>query len=289
MREEYIKLYKEHSQKYGPNTCIFLEVGKFYEMYDKISPDTGLGDTSMKRAVELLNIQLSYKENSELFAGVPEQSLHKYASVLTREGWTVVVVDQEKGGPQNKVIARNVSQILSPGTHVESFSQDSAFIGCLLLEQISEILAPKFSISIADISTGRCYSYESKLEGKYDSWNFDRLLHFFQVHPIRELLILHKNFVSIPSEPYFKQNLGIPSTLIHIKPYSSVLGIEELMNSSFKNKSMLSIRDFLKIQQYSLIEESFTNLLHFLEEHFPSKRQILEEHSVWNPDIHQAG
>ena len=284
MNEEYVKLYKEHSKKYGENTCIFLEVGKFYEMYDKIQESTGVGETSMQRAVQILNIQLSRKDNNVLFAGIPEQSLHKFASILTREGWTVVVVDQEKD-IQNKVIARNVSQILSPGTHVEAFSQDSAFIGCLLLEQISENLAPKFSISISDISTGRCYSYESKLEGKYDSWNFDRLLHFFQVHPIRELLILHKNFLSIPNEQYFKQNLGIPCTLIHIKPYIPVTGVEELMISSFKNKSMLNIYDLLKIQPNSLMKESFSNLLYFLEEHFPSKRQILEEHSVWNPEI----
>lgn len=282
MREEYVKLYKEYSKKYGQNTCIFLEVGKFYEMYDHIDED-GITETSMKRAVEILGIQLSCKDNNELFAGIPEQSLHKFASMLTREGYTVVVVDQEKN-IQNKVIARNVSQILSPGTHVESFSQDSAFIGCLLLEQISENLAPRFSISIADISTGRCYSYESKLEGKYDSWNFDRLLHFFQVHPIRELLILHKKML-VPNEQYFKQNLGIPNTLIHIKPYSSVLGIEELLTSSFKNKSMLNMYDFLKIQPNTLMEQSFTNLLFFLEEHFPSKKQILEEHCIWNPDI----
>jgi DNA mismatch repair ATPase MutS len=57
------------------------------------------------------------------------------------------------------------------------------------------------------------------------------------------------------------------------------------MSSSFKNKSMLSMTDFLKIQPQSLMEQSFTSLLFFLEEHFPSKKQILEEHSVWNPDI----
>jgi len=92
MREEYVKLYKEYSQKYGPNTCIFLEVGKFYEMYDAINELTGFGETSMQRAVTILGIQLSIKENI-LFAGIPEQSLHKFASLLTREGWTVVVVD----------------------------------------------------------------------------------------------------------------------------------------------------------------------------------------------------
>ena len=66
MREEYISLYKTHSKKYGENTCIFLEVGKFYEMYDSIQEETGLGETSMQRAVALLNIQLSYKDNNQL-------------------------------------------------------------------------------------------------------------------------------------------------------------------------------------------------------------------------------
>ena len=286
MKDEYIKLYKEYSLKYGPNTCIFLEVGKFYEMYDSINEETGMGETSMQRAIEILGIQLSYKDSqTQIFAGIPEQSLHKFASMLTREGWTVVVVDQEKGGPQNKVIARNVSQILSPGTHIEAFTQDSAFIGCLLLEQINEHLAPRFSISIADISIGRCYSYESKLEGKYDSWNFDRLLHFFQVHPIRELIIIHKNFNSTLSQQYFKQNLGIPLTLIHINSYSECIGKSELMSNSFKNKSLLNIYDFLKIKPNTLMEESFTHLLSFLGSHFPSKKQVLEEHNIWNPDM----
>ena len=149
MREEYQRLYKEYSLKYGVNTCIFLEVGKFYEMYDKIQEDSGVGETSMQRAIEILGIQLTYKENNDLFAGIPEQSLHKFASMLTRQGWTVVVVDQEKGGPQNKVISRNVSQILSPGTHIESFSLDSVYIGCLVLDCYSDTSAPNFSISIA--------------------------------------------------------------------------------------------------------------------------------------------
>ena len=125
MRDEYLKFYKEHSKKYGPNTCIFLEVGKFYEMYDKISPDTGFGETSMKRAVEILNIQISFKDNNEIFAGVPEQSLHKFASVLTREGWTVVVINQVKDS-NNKVVERKVGKILSPGTHVEACSIDNS-------------------------------------------------------------------------------------------------------------------------------------------------------------------
>jgi len=280
MRKEYVKLYKEHSQKYGPNTCIFLEVGKFYEMYDSIQPETGQGETSMQRAVALLNIQLSYKDNLELFAGIPEQSLHKFASILTREGWTVVVVDQEKIG--SKVVARNVSQILSPGTHIESFGSDSKFIGCLYLQQTSN--APHFSISIADVSTGRCLSYQSKLEGKYDSWNFDRLLHFFQVHHICELIVLWKGEeYKCPSEQFLKQNLGIPSTLLHIQQYSTNLKVNmaDIMKEMFNFKSMTSIHELLYVEPDTYIEISFLSLLVFLKEHGCTN---LEEHTVWNPE-----
>lgn len=274
MNEEYVKLYKEHSKKYGENTCIFLEVGKFYEMYDKIQESTGVGETSMQRAVQILNIQLSTKDNNVLFAGIPEQSLHKFASILTREGWTVVVVDQEKVG--SKVVSRNVSKILSPGTHVEAFSCDSVFIGCLLLEHTQS--APNFSISVADVSTGRCMSYESKLEGKYDSWNFDRLLHFFQVHPIRELLVLSNNTIS---EQYLRQNLGVPSTLIHIKQYTNTVNTD-IMKEMFHFKSMSSFHNLLNVIPNSLMEKSFTHLLMFLKDHGSS---ALEEHSVWNPHM----
>jgi DNA mismatch repair protein MutS len=185
MREEYQKLYKEHSKKYGSNTCIFLEVGKFYEMYDRLNPDTGVGETSMQRATQLLNIQLTFKDNNGLFAGVPEQSLHKYASVLTREGWTVVVVNQIKD-KLGKVTERKVWKVLSPGTHIEAITTDALYIGVLYLEENSFTIPPNYAITVADISTGHCRSIEGVIGGKYDSWTLDTLLHFFQVfscHP----------------------------------------------------------------------------------------------------------
>ena len=277
MKDTYLKLYNEYSEKYGPNTCVFLEVGKFYEMYDKVQ-ENGYGETSMQRAVQILGIQLSLKDDGVLFAGVPEQSLHKFAGVLTREGWTVVVVDQEKN-IQNKVVSRKVSQILSPGTHIESFNSSNIFIGCLVFESYNEISAPYFSISIADISTGRSYSYESKLEGKYDSWNFDRLLHFFQIHPVKELLVTSKG--CNPSQEYLKLNLGLINTLIHIKNELKI-NTNDLLN--IKNKSMLPIHEFLKLKPNSLMEQSFITLLQFIHNHFPMCRQVLEEHSIWNPD-----
>ena len=282
MKDIYLTLYKEYVAKYGKNTCIFLEVGKFYEMYDAIQ-ENGYGATSMQRAVEILGIQLSYRENKELFAGVPEQSLHKYGSMLTKQGWTVVVVGQIKN-IQNKVVERKVSHILSPGTHIESFSADSAFLGCLYLEETKD--APKFSISAVDVSTGRCISFSGKLEGKYDSWNFDRLLHFVQVHPIKEMLVFY-NGLTLPSESYLQQNLVVCP--MYIKQFE--LGVYKLEKARedvykvFQNSSMnsmLSIWNALGIEKGSISEYSLTFLLNFLQDHYPSIK--LQSHTNWNPE-----
>jgi len=284
MREEYQKLYKEHSKNYGSNTCIFLEVGKFYEMYDRLNPDTGVGETSMQRATQLLNIQLTFKDNSDLFAGVPEQSLHKYASVLTKEGWTVVVINQVKD-MKGKVIERKVSKILSPGTHVEASSIDALYIGTLYLEEQSFRQPPHFSVSVADISTGQCKSFQGSIEGKYDSWNFDTLLHFFQVHQVKELLIVWKGRYFL-EESFFKQNLGLQNVLIHKKEFIDyqMLIKESVLTNTFHNKSLMTIYDKLHIVQNSKVEVSLFTLVKFLNEHFPSLKTLLHDHKMWNPD-----
>ena len=102
MYEEYVKAYKTHSSTHGPDTAIFYQVGKFYEFYDWIDPSNSSTHTSMKRFVDILGVRLSVKKgdgpnkSDALFAGVPEQSLHKYAATLSRAGWVVVVYDQVK-------------------------------------------------------------------------------------------------------------------------------------------------------------------------------------------------
>jgi DNA mismatch repair protein MutS len=284
IRSFYIKSYKEHSAVYGPNTCIFLEVGSFYEMYDILDIESGLGSTSMSKAVELLNIQLSMPKNNELFAGFPNYTLHKYASVLTKNGWTVVVINQIKN-IQDKVIERRVHQILSPGTHLEVASQDAFYVGSLYFKEI-EGRAPKFSISIADISTGQSTSYAGQLEGKYTSWNFDTLMHFCQIHPLKELLVHWDGLAHTkPSDDFLKQYLGLHNTYMHIQQYNPLAKgiINNLLQSFFTIKSLLSVETFLQVKKDSIIEISLTGLLNFLKMHFPNIKQQLYVHECWDP------
>ena len=100
MYEDYIKQWKHYRELYGPQTCFVMLVGMFYELYDVLDTFTQEGQTNVKQAVETLGITLTTKKKDGpkgedcLFAGFPEQSLQKFAGILTREGWTLVVADQ---------------------------------------------------------------------------------------------------------------------------------------------------------------------------------------------------
>ena len=102
MFKEYIEFYKTYTQKYGPKTAIFLMVGSFYELYDIQNAETGETQCNVTEIVDLLGIQLSSKKGefgpnqNGLFAGFPDYVMHKWASRLTSQNWTVVVIDQIK-------------------------------------------------------------------------------------------------------------------------------------------------------------------------------------------------
>jgi len=166
MYEEYNQAYRHHASKYGADTAIFYQVGKFYEFYDWIDSASGATQTSMKRFVDILGVRMSLrkgegpKKADALFAGVPEQSLHKYAATLTRAGWVVVVYDQVKDW-KGTVASRDVARILTPGTHVEGINETVEgaafyFAGVWLIEPTwGSTGAPHFACVCLDLTTGK--------------------------------------------------------------------------------------------------------------------------------------
>ena len=76
-----------------------------------------------------------------LFAGVPDYTLDKWAGKLTRLGWTVVVVDEIKNGA-GKVSSREVTKVLSPGTHVEAADTQESFWTASVWMFVKDTLTP---------------------------------------------------------------------------------------------------------------------------------------------------
>jgi len=277
----YYSFYETYSKKYGPDTCILVLVGKFYELYDYVDSTTGQPRTSMRRAIELLNIAMKEKPGNGpkgetgLWSGFPEQSLHKFAQVLTRDGWVVVVVDQVKDLAAN-VIDRVPTRILSPGTHVETATQERMTTAAIWIQDET------FSCSILDLTTGEVFSYKTQ--------KTDELLHMLQVYSSREVI-----FTQVKEERSLatvKSMFGIHG-ILHTVPYNSAdnfegqFGREEYLRKMFRLKTMMPVRTFLQLGENNyLIERSLCLLLRFVEDHFPCQAERLTSHEIYSPSMY---
>jgi len=298
MYERAIREYKHYAASYGQNVCIFILVGSFYEIYDLVDPKTGEGSTSMKRAVDILGIALKVKKEDGprkqdgLFAGFPESQLHKFAALLTRENWTVVVIDQVKN-TAGKVLQRTVARILSPATHIEAAGNtDSLFLAGVWLHpgewsETGATSAPTFGAAALDLTTGKLYTYEGATVGNRESWSSDELFHFFQVHTPKELVLWWDGAaMEVPEETFLRRAFGLPFSLFHRRvagPVGSDLVREDLFRRCFQPKSVLPIREVVGLTGRPLTEKGLAALLLFVEEHFPSAMNLLHSPEVWNP------
>ena len=299
MYARYINEYKQHSVKYGPNTAIFMLVGSFYELYDIPDAD-GEYQTSMKRATDILGIANVEKRGDApggkngRFAGFGEPQLHKYAAMLTRELWTVVIIDQVKDAT-GKVRSRDVARILSPGTHVEISQSDPFYLAGLWLDAgdwSKESEAPSFGSVAIDLTTGEIHTYEGATTGRRTDWSSDSLLHFFQVYQPKELIVWWRGHaIDKPAEEELRRTLGIPQARIHIymanpeeqggleKPIVR----EDLFRRSFKPKSLLEITVAIGIKGYPIMERALAALLLFTQEHHESAINMLRIPLIWTP------
>lgn len=282
MIDQYQKSFDENSAKYGENTLILLQCGKFFELYARVMSD-GSASNSMKRATEIMNIKLTVKENGTLFSGFPLDSLHKYASVLTQIGWTLVVIEQSA-----KKDGRKITRILSPGTHIETNSSLQSRTTCASLVFQNDTI----STSLIDISTGEIFSYSTTQS--------DEILHMFQVYSTKEVFV-----VGLPLSPASsgrnqeKEISMLKGKFGHAIKYHISSGYilakqsefmqEEYLRKMFRLKNLLPVRTSLQLNGKPEIEESLCILLHFIEDHFPDNIQTTEKitsHILYNPEYH---
>ena len=282
MFETYVRLYKHYVTQYGSNTAIFLLVGSFYELYDIHMGHQG--QTSFDRATTILGIQKVPKGEGLFSAGFKDSSLHKFATMLTRENWTVVVVDQVKD-EKGSVSSRDVARILSPGTHVENTGADSFYTAGLWFDA-SWDAEPTFAATAFELTTGVIETYEGKAKHDLSS---DALLHFFQVHPPKELIVWWRGHaIDQPTETLLRRVLGVPTALIHIRQASDQGALEkpvvreDLLRRCFKPKTLLPLRTALGLTAST--ERCLASLLLFVEDHFSSAIALLRNPVAWVPE-----
>jgi DNA mismatch repair protein MutS len=104
-----MKQYFSIKEKY-PDAFVFFQVGDFYELFFD----------DAKKAYSILSITLTKRGQHEgvdiPLCGIPVSTIENYTLKLVKNGHIVVICNQTEIAQTGKLVARNISQVVSPGT-----------------------------------------------------------------------------------------------------------------------------------------------------------------------------
>ena len=260
-------------------------VGIFYEMYDVMDPETGTGKTSFSQLIDLLGLKVSIKKGEGpggldgLVAGIPDYSVHRWASRLTQLGWTVVLIEQVKN-IQGKVVKRNVERILTPGTHVEAATSEDLFISFVSLEENTKG-APYIAMTTIDLTTGHLHVFDSQTQGSEEAWTSNESVQFMELYPPREVLWSttgSRRFMEL-DEAKLRKILSCPEkTTFHRREalnsgaWENPEFREEFLRERCSLKSLLPTHVALHLAPGSRSETALISLLNSLKDLWPSMK-----------------
>jgi DNA mismatch repair protein MutS len=168
--DDYFGYYTKYRQEYGERTCVFMQIGSFYEMQAVKNEKECIGN--LEEVARVLNIQVTRKNKSiptvdrsnPNFAGFPKHAISKFLPLLLDTGYTVVIVDQDdtvSGGRKT----RQVSGVYSPGIQPLGIVDDkSTSDGNNLTNvtiEVNEGAAICYSIANVNLSTNVFEVYEN--------------------------------------------------------------------------------------------------------------------------------
>ncbi len=107
--------YFEVKRGLPPNTMLLFRLGDFYEMF--------FGDAEL--ASRLLGITLTKRQETPM-AGIPFHAADNYVTKLLAAGKKVAICDQAEPAKAGKLVRRQVTRILSPGTTLSANQLDAA-------------------------------------------------------------------------------------------------------------------------------------------------------------------
>ena len=107
-----MRQYREAKDKH-PDGILLFRLGDFYEIFFD----------DAKIAAPIMGVQLTSrplgKTGRAPMCGVPHHAWQTYVGKLLRAGHKVVICDQVEAARKNKIVRRDVTRVLTPGTVVE--------------------------------------------------------------------------------------------------------------------------------------------------------------------------
>src|SRR5262245_25721734 len=143
--------YRRIKSELPADALLLFRLGDFYEMFFD----------DAKSGAQLLHLSLTAR-NGVPMCGLPFHAANNYISRLLKAGRKVAICDQLEDAKPGKLVKREVTQILSPGTHFDErmlVAERNNFLAAVSL--IGKILG----LALVDLTTGDFLTTELESDG----------------------------------------------------------------------------------------------------------------------------
>ena len=126
--KDYYDFEKEYKEKYGEKVIVFLQKGKFYELYsnkDDNSFKQFCNDILCFTCTKSNKNKDFHPVNNPYMAGFQTNFIDRYINILLEKNYNIVIVDEyhKYNGEKilrNRVIERKVTKVISPSTYLDN-------------------------------------------------------------------------------------------------------------------------------------------------------------------------
>ncbi len=258
MMRQYLTIKENYA-----DTLVFFRLGDFYEMF--------FNDALVaSRELEIVLTQRDAGVENEPvpMCGVPFHAVDTYIEKLSEKGYKVAIVEQMEAPNNKKIVTREVTRIITPGTNVDEkylSEKDNLYIGAV------DKIERGFILSYIDLSTG-----EAKTTNLTN--NVEILYNELQKLNIKEIIVgsnLPKQYLS-----YFSNVLNILISVQEIEKLDAYLmDLLKNLDPDYTNNAQRLMNYIVKTQKRVLIH------LKKFEEYSNDEYLKLDANSIRNLEL----
>jgi len=170
--------YRRIKSELPKDALLLFRLGDFYEMFFE----------DAKEGAQLLNLALTAR-NGVPMCGLPFHAANNYISRLLKAGRKVAICDQTEEARPGKLVNRQVTQILSPGTHFDErmlVAERNNFLAAVVAD------GRTFGLALVDLTTGDFITTEVESETalltELERLRPAEIVHPMEATPLRDLL-----------------------------------------------------------------------------------------------------
>ena len=295
--DDYINYTNQFTEKYGPKTVVFMQVGDFFELY-AVQNESERAGADIYKIAELCNIQVSRKnksilENSRqnpLMAGFPLATISKFIQIMLQHNYTNVLIRQTTPPPNPK---REVTEIISPATTLSVNTPASSYLMTVYWENLYDHSTQKKYLSLGaallDITTGKSHTYEAYSSSSDPNYALDEAYRLFCQYRPAEMVFLGEATAldtQVIEQPY-RSTTSLHSIWEpkHYQLYHQVSYQTTILEKVF-GKSLLSPIEMLHLERSPLATLAYTYMIQFAYEHNETIVQKIEPPTLLSNSNH---